>query len=72
MRLLLDPHQGAGTGAAGAVADLEARRPFAVFVNLPVLLDYLHNRDHYSVLELAERLRVKGQESFRLQRAPAA
>ena len=29
-------------------------------VNLPVLLDYLHNRDHYSVSELAERLRTKG------------
>jgi len=41
-------------------------------VNLPVLLDYLHNRDRYPVSELAERLRVKGQESFRLQRAPAA
>jgi len=39
-------------------------------VNLPTLLDYLHNRDSYPVLELAERLRRKGQESVRLQRAP--
>ena len=41
-------------------------------INLPALLDYLHNRDQYSVVELAERLRAKGQESFRIQRAPAA
>ena len=41
-------------------------------INLPTLLDYLHNRDRYPVVELAERLRQKGQESFRLQRAPAA
>jgi len=41
-------------------------------INLPALLDYLHNRDSYPVVELAERIRVKGQESFRLQRAPAA
>ena len=37
-------------------------------LNLPTLLDYLHNRDAYPVLELAERLLKKGQESIRLQR----
>lgn len=37
-------------------------------INLPTLLDYLHNRDAYSVLELAERLQKKGQDSIRLQR----
>jgi len=37
-------------------------------LNLPTLLDYLHNRDRYSVVELAERLQKKGQESIRLQR----
>ena len=41
-------------------------------VNLPTLLDYLHNRDQYSLDELAERLRRKGQESIRVQRGPAA
>jgi mannose/fructose-specific phosphotransferase system component IIA len=41
-------------------------------VNLPVLLDYLHNRDRFGVLELAERLQGKGQDSFRLRRSPAA
>ena len=41
-------------------------------VNLPMLLDYLHNREKFGILELAERLRLKGQESVRLQRAPAA
>ena len=37
-------------------------------VNLPVLIDYLHNRDQVPVTELAERLLKKGQESLRLQR----
>ena len=37
-------------------------------LNLPTLIDYLHNRDRLPVLELAERLLKKGQESIRLQR----
>jgi PTS system mannose-specific IIA component len=37
-------------------------------INLPVLLDYLHNRERYGVLELAERLQQKGQSSIRVQR----
>ena len=37
-------------------------------INLPALLDYLHNRERYGVVELAERLQKKGQESIRLQR----
>jgi len=41
-------------------------------LNLPTLIDYLHNRDRYAVLELAERLQKKGQESIRLQRGIAA
>lgn len=41
-------------------------------VNLPTLLDFLHNRDAYSVADLAERLLKKGQDSFRLQRGKAA
>jgi len=41
-------------------------------INLPTLLDYLHNRDRFGVVELAERLRAKGQDSVRLQRAPGA
>ena len=41
-------------------------------LNLPTLIDYLHNRDRYGVLELAERLQKKGQESIRLQRGIAA
>jgi len=41
-------------------------------LNLPTLIDYLHNRDRYPVLELAERLQKKGQESIRLQRGIAA
>ena len=41
-------------------------------VNLPTLIDFLHNRDKYGVVELAERLLKKGQESIRLQRGKAA
>jgi mannose/fructose-specific phosphotransferase system component IIA len=41
-------------------------------INLPTLLDYLHNRDRLATLELAERLQKKGQESIRLQRASPA
>lgn len=41
-------------------------------LNLPTLIDYLHNRERYGVIELAERLMKKGQESIRLQRGHAA
>ncbi len=41
-------------------------------LNLPILLDYLHNRDAYGVRDLAERLKQKGQSSIRLQYPPAA
>jgi mannose/fructose-specific phosphotransferase system component IIA len=44
------------------------RSSFSTGVNLPVLIDYLHNRDQVPVAELAERLLKKGQESLRLQR----
>jgi mannose/fructose-specific phosphotransferase system component IIA len=40
-------------------------------LNLPILLDYLHNRDAVPAAELAERLLRKGQDSIRLQRAPS-
>ena len=35
-------------------------------LNLPLLLDYLHNRDKLAPLELAERLQQKGRDSIRL------
>jgi PTS system mannose-specific IIA component len=41
-------------------------------VNLPILLDYLHNRDQYPPLELAERLTNKGREGIRLRQADVA
>ena len=41
-------------------------------INLPVLLDYLHNREQYPVEALADRLRQKGQDSIRVQRAQPA
>jgi PTS system mannose-specific IIA component len=36
-------------------------------VNLPALLDYLHNREHYPVAELAERLTTRARNSVRIQ-----
>jgi mannose/fructose-specific phosphotransferase system component IIA len=41
-------------------------------LNLPTLLDYLHNRDHYRPLELAERLQKKGRDSIRIHQAETA
>jgi len=41
-------------------------------VNLPMLLDYLHNRGAYGVDELAERMQQKGRDNIRTQRSPAA
>jgi mannose/fructose-specific phosphotransferase system component IIA len=41
-------------------------------VNLPLLLDYLHNRDRLGVVELAERLQQKGRDSIRVQRGVPA
>ena len=38
-------------------------------VNLPALLDYLHNREHYPVAELAERLMTRARNSVRVQHA---
>ena len=41
-------------------------------LNLPTLIDFLHNRDTHDADALAERLLRKGQESIRLQRGQAA
>jgi len=41
-------------------------------VNLPLLLDYVHNRDRFTALELAERLQTKGRDSIRVQRGVPA
>lgn len=38
-------------------------------LNLPTLIDYLHNRDAFDAPVLAERLLKKGQDSIRLQRS---
>ena len=41
-------------------------------VNLPTVLDYLHNREIYGPEMLAERLQRKGRESIRLHQTGAA
>ena len=71
--LLLTDFWGGSCHTCGASA---ARRHGEVAivtgVNLPLLLDYLHNRDRMGVGELAERLQQKGRDSIRVQRgAPA-
>lgn len=41
-------------------------------LNLPTLLDYLHNRELYTPIELAERLQRKGRDSIRIHQAETA
>lgn len=41
-------------------------------VNLPMLIDYLHNRDRYGVEDLAERMLQRGRDNIRTQRGPGA
>jgi PTS system mannose-specific IIA component len=41
-------------------------------LNLPLLLDYLHNRDQFGAVALAERLQLKGREAIRVQRGQPA
>jgi mannose/fructose-specific phosphotransferase system component IIA len=41
-------------------------------VNLPMLLDYLHNRDHFEVEALAQRMQQRGRDNIRTQRGPGA
>jgi mannose/fructose-specific phosphotransferase system component IIA len=41
-------------------------------VNLPMLLDYLHNREHFDVEALAERMLQRGRDNIRTQRGPGA
>ena len=41
-------------------------------VNLPMLLDYLHNRDHFGVDALADRMLQRGRDNIRTQRGPGA
>jgi PTS system mannose-specific IIA component len=41
-------------------------------VNLPMLLDYLHNRTNFGVEALAERMQQRGRDNIRTQRGPGA
>ena len=71
--LLLTDFWGGSCHTCGSAA---ARRHGEVVIvtgiNLPLLLDYLHNRDRFSVPELAERLQQKGRDSIRVQRGVPA
>ena len=71
--LLLTDFWGGSCHTCGSAA---ARRHGEVVIvtgiNLPLLLDYLHNRDRLSVPDLAERLQQKGRDSIRVQRGVPA
>lgn len=71
--LLLTDFWGGSCHTCGASA---ARRHGEVVIvtgiNLPLLLDFLHNRDKHTPAELAERLQLKGRESIRVQRGVSA
>jgi len=71
--LLLTDFWGGSCHTCGSAA---ARRHGEVVIvtgiNLPLLLDYLHNRDRLSAPELAERLQQKGRDSIRVQRGVPA
>ena len=41
-------------------------------INLPMLLDFVHNRDAYGPLALADRLQRKGRDSIRLHHGQPA
>lgn len=41
-------------------------------LNLPMLLDFVHNRDEYDPLALADRLQRKGRDSIRLHHGQPA
>ena len=71
--LLLTDFWGGSCHTCGASA---ARRHGEVIivtgVNLPLLLDYLHNREKLTVGALAERIQQKGRDSIRVQRGVPA
>ena len=71
--LLLTDFWGGSCHTCGSAA---ARRHGEVVIvtgiNLPLLLDYVHNRDRFTAPELAERLQAKGRDSIRVQRGVPA
>lgn len=71
--LVLTDFWGGSCHICGAAA-ARSGRGIAILtgVNLPLLLDYLHNRDLGDVVALAERLQLKGRESIRVQHGPPA
>ena len=71
--LVLTDFWGGSCHISGAsVARTRGELVIVTGINLPLLLDYLHNRDSFALDELAERLRKKGQDSIRVQRAQPA
>jgi mannose/fructose-specific phosphotransferase system component IIA len=72
--ILTDVTGGSCTQAALFVAAREAVGPVHVVtgVNLPMLLDFLHNRGTCEPKALAERLVARGQASIGVVQAPAS
>jgi mannose/fructose-specific phosphotransferase system component IIA len=63
-----------GSCHTSGLAAARACRGVAIItgVNLPLLLDYLHNRDQLDAVALADRLVLKGRDSIRVQLGPTA
>lgn len=71
--LVLTDFWGGSCHQSGVVASRACRGVVILTgVNLPMLLDYLHNRDQYDTHALADRLQQKGRESIRVQHGPQA
>ncbi|HUK64461.1 MAG TPA: hypothetical protein VLV15_14040 [Dongiaceae bacterium] len=70
--LLTDFWGGSCHTCALAAAKGNGRIVLVTGVNLPMLLDYLHNRDRFGVDALAERMQQRGRDHIRIQRGPAA
>jgi len=70
--LVLTDFWGGSCHMSSAIAARGRSVPVLTGLNLPTLIDFLHNRDTLDVDALAERLLKKGQESIRLQRGQVA
>jgi mannose/fructose-specific phosphotransferase system component IIA len=70
--LVLTDFWGGSCHMSSAIAARGHRVQVLTGLNLPTLIDFLHNRDTLDMDALAERLLKKGQESIRLQRGQAA
>lgn len=63
--LFIDLFGGSCSFAADALRRIRPETYIVVGVNLPMLIDFLHNRDRLPASELAERLVQKGRDGIK-------